>query len=255
MGSAFARRTLSNPMPLPAYTTRMRAQTKRARTRAAMAARRAKRLALKAGGMPAALAAQRRRPLAPKREPPACFAGCPCGELQLIWLGMLHGAAPAAGAQLRPCMRGPLHMCCMHVTQPSCATRHCLCTRFPSAAFTSDLARIATALSAGAPQLDPALVSFLVYRITPLAIEQAPPDWQLAAMGRFIPAHLPVLPPDPPAAAASGDGGAAPLGLAVEPNAFQPRQYGTLYRLLHQHSQLLIQASKRGRSGRHEATA
>lgn len=86
-------------------------------------------------------------------------------------------------------------------------------------------------------------MSFLVYRITPLAIEQAPPNWQLAAMGRFIPAHLPVLLPDPPAAAASGDGAAAPLGLAVEPNAFQPRQYGALYRLLHQHSQLLIQAS------------
>lgn len=81
MGSAFAPRTLSNALPLSACTTRMRVQTKRARTRAAMAARRAKRLALKAGGMPAALAAQRRRPLAPKREPLAGIAVCLCGDL------------------------------------------------------------------------------------------------------------------------------------------------------------------------------
>lgn len=108
------------------------------------------------------------------------------------------------------------------------------------------------ALDGGATQLDPTLVSFLVYRITPLAIERAPPDWQLAAMGRYIPAHLPALPLEPPPVA-PGSGAAAgppppagrpPLGVTVGPNAFQPRQYGTLYRLLHQHSQLLIQARR-----------
>lgn len=98
-------------------------------------------------------------------------------------------------------------------------------------------------------------MSFLIYRITPLSIERAPPNWQLAAMGRFIPAHLPALPLElSTAAVASLGGGAAappplpagrpPMGVAIEPDAFQPRQYGALYRLLHQHSQLLIQARR-----------
>ena len=45
-------------------------------SRAAIAARHAAHLARQAGGLPAELAAQRRRPLAPKREPPARLRGC-----------------------------------------------------------------------------------------------------------------------------------------------------------------------------------
>ena len=54
-------------------------QSRKARTRAAMAARREARLVRQAGGVPAELAAQRRRPLAPKRELTACLLACMCG--------------------------------------------------------------------------------------------------------------------------------------------------------------------------------
>ena len=81
-------------------------------------------------------------------------------------------------------------------------------------------------------------------------------------MGRFIPAHLPALPLEPSTAAVASLGGGAaappplpagrpPMGVAIEPDAFQPRQYGALYRLLHQHSQLLIQARREAWKGWH----
>lgn len=52
----------------PCSPTHPALQSRKARTRAAMAARREARLARQAGGLTAQLAAQRRRPLAPKRE-------------------------------------------------------------------------------------------------------------------------------------------------------------------------------------------
>lgn len=54
-----------------------------------------------------------------------------------------------------------------------------------------------------------------------------PPEVAAAVVGNAAAPPLPV--------------GAPPADADVEPAAFQPRQYGELYRLLHQHAQLLIQ--------------
>lgn len=127
-------------------------------------------------------------------------------------------------------------------------------------AFTTNFARLSALASAAAQQADPrppvavdtalgpvlipaAAVAGPPLPVLPPGIDRAPVVWQPplpAALRKYLPPEA--------AAAVGGGGGSAPLPVGAPPAeaeiqvaAFQPRQYGRLYRLLHQHSQLLIQ--------------
>lgn len=135
----------------------------------------------------------------------------------------------------------------------------------PPAAFTTDFARLSALASAAAQQADPrppvavdwagvgivmipaAAVAGPVVPPLPPGIDRPPVVWQQplpAALRRY-------LPPEAAAAVASMPGGsrrseplpvgAPPAEAEVAPSVFQPRQYGQLHRLIHQHAQLLLQ--------------